>query len=63
MGDDPSAHVVIRNGGVVVCRHCGAEYDMQLPQLLDLVMGITKCFTKAHRACPPRTVPSDDARR
>jgi hypothetical protein len=39
--------------GKLFCFNCGASYDMQLPQPVDMAAGIMKTFGKSHRDCKP----------
>lgn len=58
MRTDPTAHVVIRDRGVVACLHCGASLDPQLPQPTSVAVAVWRAFTKAHRDCAPPAEPS-----
>jgi len=37
--------------GHIQCLRCGALFDLQLPQSVDLVVGAGKAFEKSHRRC------------
>ncbi len=45
-------HTGLRDGKMF-CFHCGGEYDMNLPQPIDMVVAMTKVFTKQHKDCKP----------
>lgn len=46
-------HVVIQDGGVFRCRHCGDSYPMQLPVDLDVIAAAGKAYVRNHRHCKP----------
>jgi len=45
-------HTGLRNGKMF-CFHCGGEYDMNLPQPIEMVVAMGKVFTKQHKDCNP----------
>ena len=37
--------------GKMKCRVCGEEFDLQLPQDVNLVAAVAKAFSKVHKKC------------